>query len=87
MGILILLFFLIPILFIVFLLVDPFKAEREAKANREWDRWVEPYKNTKIPDDYLVDDRDKGNYIRGKRGGLYEIRYSQRTGKPYRHYF
>ena len=32
--------FLIPILFIVFLLVDPCKAEREAKANREWDRWV-----------------------------------------------
>jgi len=35
------------------------------KANREWDRWVEPYKNTRLPDDYLVDDREKGNYIRG----------------------
>ena len=23
----------------------------------------------------------------GERGGLYEIRFSSRTGKPYRHYF
>ena len=57
------------------------------KANREWDRWVEPYKNTRLSDDYLVDDREKGNYIRGERGGLYEVRISSKTGKPYRHYF
>ena len=26
-------------------------------------------------------------YQIGERGGRYEIRYSKRTGKPYRHYF
>ena len=35
----------------------------------------------------VIDDRDKGNYIRGERGGLYEVRISSKTGKPYRHYF
>ena len=87
MEILIVLFFLVPILLIVFLLVDPFKSQREEKANREWDRWVKPYENTKTPDDYLVDNRDNGNYIIGERGGRYEMRYSKKTGKPCRHYF
>ena len=32
-------------------------------------------------------DGEDGDYIRGERGGLYEIRISSRTGKPYRHYF
>ena len=86
MGILIILI-LVPIFLIAFFLLDPFKEEREMKANREWDKWVEPYKNTRLPDNYLVDDKDKGNYIRGERGGLYEVRISSRTGKPYRHYF
>ena len=31
--------------------------------------------------------KENGDYIRGERGGLYEIRISSRTGKPYRHYF
>ena len=35
-----------------------------------------------------ITDRPKiGDYIKGERGGLYEIRISSRTGKPYRHYF
>ena len=90
MGILIILI-LVPIFLIAFFLLDPFKEDRERKANEEWDKWVEPYKNTRIPDDYLVDNKEKSykdqGYIRGERGGLYEIRISSRTGKPYRHYF
>ena len=31
--------------------------------------------------------KEDGDYIRGERGGLYEIRISSRTGKPYRHYW
>ena len=35
-----------------------------------------------------ITDRPKiGDYIKGERGGLYVIRISSRTGKPYRHYF
>ena len=35
-----------------------------------------------------IKDRPKiGDYIKGERGGLYEIRISKKTGKPYRHYF
>ena len=35
-----------------------------------------------------ITDRPKiGDYIKGERGGLYEMRISSRTGKPYRHYF
>ena len=51
-----------------------------------WDKWVEPYKNTKTPDYDPVENREKG-IIMGDRGGRYEIRYSKKTGKPYRHYF
>ena len=85
MEAIIILFFLVPILFIVFLFVDPFKEQREAKANREWDRWVEPYKDRKLNDDYLYGKGDGS--IRGVRGGRYENRISKKTGKPYRHYF
>tara|TARA_B100000212_G_C27087890_1_gene410972 strand:- start:297 stop:557 length:261 start_codon:yes stop_codon:yes gene_type:complete len=83
---LIVLFFLVPILFIFFLLIDPFKAQREAKANREWDRWVEPYKNTRSPDEDPLN-KNNGSTLRGKRGGRYEERISKKTGKPYRHYW
>ena len=31
--------------------------------------------------------KEDGDYIRGERGGLYEIRISGKTGKPYRHYW
>ena len=35
-----------------------------------------------------ITDKPKiSDYIKGERGGLYEIRISSRTGKPYRHYF
>ena len=85
MEALIVLFFLVPILLIVFLLFDPFKKQREAKANREWDRWVEPYKDRPYDDSFL---KGKGDgSITGKRGGRYEERISKKTGKPYRHYF
>ena len=86
----VILFFLVPILLIVFLLSDPFKRQREAKANREWDRWVKPYKDKELPSDYLkpkYKSPEEMGYIRGERGGTYEIRISKRTGKPYRHYF
>ena len=85
MEALIVLFFLVPILFIFFLLIDPFKAQREAKANREWDRWVEPYKDKSYDDSFLQGKNDGS--IRGKRGGRYEERISKKTGKPYRHYW
>ena len=40
----------------------------------------------------IITKKEKVNYgawneKRGKRGGRYEIRYSKKTGKPYRHYF
>ena len=85
MEILIVLFFLVPILLIVFLFFDPFKKQREAKANREWDRWVEPYKDRPYDDSFLQGKGDGS--ITGKRGGRYEERISKKTGKPYRHYF
>ena len=85
MAILIILI-LVPIFLIVFFLLDPFKEDREMKANEEWDKWVEPYKNTRSPDEDPVNDKYNG-YIRGERGGLYEVRISSKTGKPYRHYF
>ena len=85
MEAIIILFFLVPILFIVFLFLDPFKSQREAKANREWDRWVEPYKNRDYDDSFLKGKNDGS--IRGVRGGRYEERISKKTGRPYRHYF
>ena len=85
MEALIVLFFLVPILLVFFLIVDPFKAQREAKANREWDKWVKPFKNKELPNDYLAGNKDSSR--NGKRGGRYETRISKKTGKPYRHYF
>ena len=82
---LVILIFLVPILLVVFLLFDPFKKQREAKANREWDKWVKPYKNKELPNDYLAGNKDSSR--NGKRGGRYETRISKKTGKPYRHYF
>ena len=40
------------------------------------------------PERYGKNDVKKDDdYIKGERGGLYEIRISSRTGKPYKHYF
>tara|TARA_B100001057_G_C22591169_1_gene849038 strand:- start:470 stop:715 length:246 start_codon:yes stop_codon:yes gene_type:complete len=76
------LIFLIPVFWIVNKLL---KRRAEKKANREWDRWVRPYKDRPYDDSFLEGKGD--NSITGKRGGRYEERISKKTGKPYRHYF
>ena len=96
MEAIIILFFLVPILFIVFLVSDPFKRQRELAANRKWDGWIKDskknpktfYKLTKEEQLSMARSNRYGtNEQIGKRGGRYETRYSKKTGKPYRHYF
>ena len=76
------LIFLVPIFWIVNKLL---KKRAEKKANKEWDRWVEPYKKKDLPKDYLAGVKDASR--NGKRGGRYETRISKKTGTPYRHYY
>ncbi len=76
------LIFLVPLIWIVNKLL---KRRAEKKANKEWDRWVEPYKNKDLPKEYLAGAKDTSR--NGKRGGRYETRISKKTGKPYRHYY
>ena len=93
MEAIIILFFLVPILFIVFLVSDPFKRQRELAANRKWDGWIKDSKKNpktfyKLTKEEQLNLGDKyKNEVIGKRGGRYETRYSKKTGKPYRHYF
>ena len=58
----------------------PFNREEAEEAAREYHKKKGQFKD--ITDKPKIDD-----YIRGERGGLYEVRISSRTGKPYRHYF
>ena len=81
MAVLILIF----LVFIFWIVNKLLKRRAEKKANREWDRWVEPYKDRPYDDSFLQGKGD--NSVTGKRGGRYEERISKKTGKPYRHYF
>ena len=54
--------------------------EEEEEAAREYHKKKVQFKD-------ITDKPTVGDYIRGERGGLYEIGISSRTGKPYRHYF
>ena len=81
MAVLILIF----LVFIFWIVNKLLKRQAEKKANKEWDRWVEPYKDKDLPKDYLAGAKDTSR--NGKRGGRYEERISKKTGKPYRHYF
>ena len=58
----------------------PFNREEAEEAAREYHKKKGQFKD-------ITDKPKIGDYIRGERGGLYEIRISSRTGKPYRHYF
>lgn len=58
----------------------PFNREEAEEAAREYHKKKGQFKD-------ITDKPKVGDYIRGERGGLYEIRISSRTGKPYRHYF
>jgi len=91
MEAIIILFFLVPILFIGFLVLDPFKRSRELAAERKWAGWVKESKENPETFYKLTKDEQLGlgdnTEVIGKRGGRYETRYSKKTGKPYRHYF
>ena len=57
-----------------------FVREDAEEAAREYHKKKGQFKD-------ITDKPKIGDYIKGERGGLYEIRISSRTGKPYRHYF
>jgi len=61
----------------------PFNRKEAEEAAREYHKKKEQFED--ITSKPIIDDFE--NYIRGERGGLYEMRISKRTGKPYRHYF
>ena len=65
--------------------VDPepqklFNREEAKAAAREYHKKKGQFKD-------ITDKPEVSDFIRGERGGLYEIRISSRTGKPYKHYF
>ena len=88
---LIILFFLVPILFIVVQVLDPFKRNRELAAKRKWAGWIKDSKENPETFYKLTKEEQLGlggnSEVIGKRGGRYETRHSKKTGKPYRHYF
>ena len=57
-----------------------FVREDAEEAAREYHKKKGQFKD-------ITDKPKIGDYIKGERGGLYEMRISKRTGKPYRHYF
>ena len=61
----------------------PFNRKEAEEAAREYHKKKGQFED--VTSKPIIDDYE--NYIRGERGGLYEIRISSRTGKPYRHYF
>ena len=56
-----------------------------------WNKWIKQSKeNPETFNQYSKNElknMGSNNEVIGQRGGRYEIRYSKKTGKPYKHYF
>ncbi len=85
MEVLITLFLAALIIFWMFL-----KTPRR-NAESTWNKWIKQSKENPVAFKQYSKDELKNmgsnNEVIGQRGGRYEIRYSKKTGKPYRHYF
>ena len=98
-GLIVLIFVAIIVLGIKFFKKTTLFNKKERDLGQEnLDKWLEDNKGKKIFNREEAEKKAKEYHKKkgqfqeepykvGERGGLYEIRISSRTGKPYRHYF